>query len=139
APVTTPRRMLLALALTGGAWGAHVFGRALPTWGAVLVWAGLAWPIALGLARRRRIRCAAFRAAYLLPTGRLGTVYRGGALIALQAAVIAALAAAVLLTALVRLDDTAVWIVLVIGAPAAVLADRLVRRGLAREANPRYL
>src|SRR5690606_2863180 len=77
APVTTPRRMLLALALTGAAWGAHVFGRALPTWGAVLVWAGLAWPIALGLARRRRIRCAAFRAAYLLPTGRLGTVFRG--------------------------------------------------------------
>ncbi|HEX6994167.1 MAG TPA: hypothetical protein VF339_08470 [Gammaproteobacteria bacterium] len=132
-------RMLALLALAAGAWLVHVFGRVLPTWGAGLVLVGLAAPITLGLARRGRLRCAAFRAVYLRPDSAVGRRLGGSVLIHVRAALVGGLLALVLFSALVRLADEAAWAVLVVGAPAAGGVFALWRNGLRGTFTARYL
>lgn len=132
-------RMLALLALAAGAWLVHVFGRVLPTWGAGLVVVGLAAPISLGVARRGRLRCAAFRAVYVRPDSALGRRLGGGALIHVRAAVLGGILALVLFSALVRLADATAWAVLVVGAPAAACVFALWRNALQRAVTALYL
>lgn len=132
-------RMLALLALAAGGWLVHVFGRVLPTWAVGLAVVGLAVPITLGLARRGRLRCAAFRAVYLLPESTVARRLGGSVLIYVRAALLGAFLAVVLFAALVRLADTAAWIVLVVGAPAAAAVFALWRNGLGETFTPRYL
>jgi hypothetical protein len=131
--------MLALLALAAAAWLVHLFGRVLPTGGAALVLIGLATPIAVGLARRGRLRCAAFRQAYLRSDGALSRQLGGGALIYVRAALLGGVLALVLFVALVRLEDAAAWIILVVGAPAAALVFTAFRRALAGQFTARYL
>ena len=133
------RPMLALLALAAGAWLVHLVGRALPTWGSAIAWLGLAAPIAVGAARRRRLRCAAFREAYLAPEGALATRFRGRALTYVRAGVLGGILGLVLYAALVRLEDEAAWTVLVIGAPASAAVFALWRRALAGQLAARYL
>src|SRR5690554_6434993 len=105
------RSMLALLALAAGAWLVHLLGRVLPTWGSAVAWIGLAGPIAVGVARRGRLRCAAFREVYLAPGGALAGRFRGGALIYVRAGVAGGILGLVLYGALVRLEDTAAWMV----------------------------
>ena len=132
-------RMLALLGLAAAAWLVHVFGRVLPTWGAALVVVGLAAPISLGLARRGRLRCAAFRAVYVRPESAVGRRLGRSALIRVRAALLGLVLALVLFSALVRLADREAWAVLVVGAPAAAGAFVLWENVLRRTFTERYL
>jgi hypothetical protein len=132
-------RSFTLLALAAGAWLVHLFGRVLPTWGAVLAAIGLAAPIMAGLVLRGRLRCAAFRTVYLRPDAALARRVRGGPLLYVRAATVAGLLGLILFAALVRLDDTRAWIVLVAAAPATAAVFAFWRRVLAAQIAPRYV
>ncbi len=132
-------RMLVLLVLAAAAWLVHLFGRVLPDWAVALAVLGLAAPITLGLARRGRLRCMAFRALYLQPEGWLGRRFRGGVLLNLRAGLAGIALAAILFTALVRLEEAVSWAVLVVGALATAGAFAAWQRALRSEINPRYL
>jgi hypothetical protein len=133
------RDTLVLLALTGGVWLVHLFGRTLPTAALAAAWGLLAIVIAAGLFRRARIRRGAFLAAYLRAASPFVRLLRGGWLMAARWLLVAAALSLVLMVALIRLDDPREWIVLIASAPILVAAHRLVRRVLAKHVRADYL
>lgn len=133
------RDMLALLAMTGGVWLAHVYGRTLPSAAIAAIWAALTALVAAGLFRRARIRRAAFLTAYIEPGSPLRTLLRGGVIMASHATLLAAALALALLLAVIRLEDGAAWVVLVATVPMLLLVRALARRIFARHTQADYL
>ncbi|MBN1239486.1 MAG: hypothetical protein JXB36_13365, partial [Gammaproteobacteria bacterium] len=84
------RDVLALLALTGGLWLFHVYGRVLPDVALAAVWAVATAAIAAGLLRRARLRRAALLRVYLRPASPLARRLRGGWLMAVRETALAA-------------------------------------------------
>jgi hypothetical protein len=137
--MTLWRRMLAVLVFAAAAWLLHVFGRVMPLPAALAAWSALAAATAFGLARRARIRRAAFVQAYVHAGSPLARWLRGRWLIPMRAALLGAALALFLAVALVRLDASAAWAVLVVGAAATALVFGALERWLAPHASSVYL
>lgn len=133
------RDMLALLVLTAAFWLVHVFGRTLPGGALAAVWVGLSVLIAAGGFRRARIRRAAFLSAYIRRGSPLERRLRGGWPMALRQLVLAAALALVLLVALIRLRDPAVWAVLIAAVALLVPVRRLSKRALAGHVSRDYV
>lgn len=125
--------------MTGAAWALHLFGRTLPDWAAALAVAVLAAAMAIGLARRGYIARAAFIRAWLIPASRLARWARGRWWIGLRSALLAAVLAPLLFTALLRAREPVVWTVLVGAAPLLALVLAWLTRRLEGHVNAEYL
>lgn len=137
--MTWPRSILVALGFTAFAWLVHVFARVLPDAAAVVVWLCLAVPMTWGLFARGTLRRAAFVDAHIARVSPLSRWLRRPVLMTLGSVLLGGLLALFLTAALVRLDAAEEWIVLTVGAPAAVLTFRFSERRLARHVSPAYL
>ncbi len=120
------RDMLVLLATTTLLWLFHLYSRVLPGWVLLCVWAILFVAIASVLVWRRRVRRRAFLAVYIAADSPLQRVLRGGVIMTLSQAVLAALLALTLLLAAVRVKSATVWIVLIIAAPLFALLRAVI-------------
>ncbi|MEX0730974.1 MAG: hypothetical protein WED00_11360 [Aquisalimonadaceae bacterium] len=117
----------------------NIGGARLPTAALVPVWLLFAAAIFAGLWVRALSRRHAFLCAYMNPGSAWRERWRGGVLLALTQLLPAALLAALLIIAIVRVDDTFTWRLLLLNLPALVLMHALVRRALAFHVAARYL
>lgn len=138
-PAGALRALFALLVLTAALWLLNVFGRTLPTPALILAWLAATGAIGTALFRRARIRRAAFLAAYVRTGSTLQRRLAGGPLLAARCALVAAAVAILLLTALIRLEDRAAWIVLVACAPLLVATHALAARALAQHSSSAYL
>lgn len=131
--------ILALIALTGGLWLIHVYGRTMPTAALAVLWLAATAIMAIGLFCRARLRRAAFLAAYVRLGSPLARQLRGGPVMALRESVLAAVLSLMLIVALIRLQPPEAWAVVVVAAPLLVLAQELSSRLLAPHAGRQYL
>lgn len=137
--LTTLRQLIVLIALSGSLWGLHLFARVLATPVLLAIWVLLALLIARGLFWRHRIRRRAWLRAYVYVDSGWQRRLRGGVMMALVDTATGLVLAVVLLVALTRLGDTAVWRILV-ASGFLVVGLRLLTEWLARgHVQPDYL
>jgi hypothetical protein len=113
--------MLLMLGAAALLWVLHLYARVMAEETLLGVWAVGTVLIAGAFWWRRRIRRRAFLSVYIAQTSFLQRLLRGGLLMAILQLPAALLLAAFLLLSLVRLDEPAAWVVLILAAPTLVL------------------
>jgi len=137
------RRLLrdLLLILTGSAalWLCFLWGRTFSDSLLIAAWIIISTPIAAGLYWRRRLRRRVLLSAYLRSGRPLARWLRGGWLLAARQAGAGLLLGGLLLIALLRIEDTRVWYVLLAGGLLLVLVQAAARPVLRTESNPAYL
>lgn len=117
----------------------NIAGAGLPTAPLLAVWLLLTAVMFAGLWTRAVSRRHAFLSAYMHAGSVWRRRWRGGPLLAVAQLVQAALLALVLLVAVVRLDDTVAWRLLLVGLPLLVLLHGLLRRWMVPHVSPLYL
>lgn len=131
--------MLVAVSVTAALWALHLVGRTLTDVALLAVWAALTGLLATGLFVRARMRRRAFLRAYLQPHSTIARRWRGGVLMAVRVSVLAATLAAILLAAVLRIQETAVWVLLIVATLVIVPIYRGWLRVLAPQANANWL
>jgi hypothetical protein len=133
------RDMLCLLGATALAWGFHFSARILPTPWLVACWGLCTVLIAAALLRRARIRRRAFLTVYIAAASPMQGWLRGGLLLALRPALLAAVLALLLLAALARVSDPRVWMALIGSVPLLALMRAWLLGRLAAHAGALYL
>ncbi|MCH8504245.1 MAG: hypothetical protein LAT50_07980 [Ectothiorhodospiraceae bacterium] len=116
----------------------HITGPGAPTWALAIAWVlltALAW---YGLWSRALSRRRAFLNAYFQDHSWWRMRLRGGPLLAARQLLQAMLLTLVLLVAVVRLDDSRVWQLLLLNLPVLVLLHVLIGRLLAGHVSARF-
>lgn len=127
------------LLLTAALWLVFLYGRVLSTPILALIWVA-AWSVMTrGLLARARVRRQAWLAVYLRPSSSYGRLLRGGIVMTLVCATVAALLSLFLLMTLMRKDDALLWQALLVTACLLLPAQQLFARRLITHFNERYL
>lgn len=137
-PSALPRHGLVLVAVILGLWGFALFARVLPTPAVLGVWFLVALVMLDALLPRKRLRRRAWLGVFFRERSAWRRRLRGGLLMAGLQLCKALVLSAALLSLLVRVEDTAVWRLLVAGALMLVLVRAWVQRWFARELNPAW-
>jgi hypothetical protein len=130
--------MLLLLATAGALWLFHLYSRVLPEQALIIVWLIITGLIAAALFWRSRLRRQSFLTVYIASNSPLQHLLRGGMLMFLSKLLLAAVLALVLITLLVRIRQSSVWIILITSAPLLVLVRSCVQNVFKHHVSPRY-
>jgi hypothetical protein len=131
--------MSLALVVAASLWVLHIFGRTLSSAVLFAIWTLLTAILTAGLFVRARARRRAFLYAWLSHSSTLAKRWRGGVLMAVRTAALSATLAAVLVIALLRVQDTGVWITLIAAALLLAPLQHYLQGRLAAQINPAWL
>jgi hypothetical protein len=131
--------VLACVIILASLWALHIFGRTLSDAALLAIWILLTAILTCGLFVRARIRRRAFLYAYLHPASALAIRWRGGLLMAVRTAALSAALAAVLMIALLRVQDSGVWITLIAAALLLAPLQHYLQRRLASQANAAWL
>lgn len=127
------RQSAIALVAITGAWLFHLYSQLIPTPIVIAIWLGTAWLIGRGLYHRRRIRRRAWLMASLKEASPWHPWLRGGICLRAYYAFIGGLLALVLLPSLSRLQDSALWMLLLAAGLALVIVRLRVEISLAKQ------
>jgi len=137
--VATLNQCLALTATSGLLWLFHHYARVLDTAYLMAICLAVALLLLLALWWRARLQRQVLLLAHVQAGSPLQRWMRGGFLMALLRLPLAMVLAPLLLVTLVRMDDSGVWLLLVLAAPALVLLRAFLHARLVNHAREPYL
>jgi len=133
-----PRHAVILVGVIVALWGFGLFARTLPTAAVVGVWLVVALWMLRALLPRRRIRRRVWLRAFFRRHSAWQWRLRGGLFMGMVQLLKALILSAAMLTVLVRIDDAAVWRILVAGALVLVVMRARVHEWFRHDLAPAY-
>lgn len=124
------KQMLGLVALTAALWLVYLYGRVLESPVLLVVWIVTSALLGLGLWQRAKTRRRVWLAAYVQPSSGAFRLLRGGLLMALGQGAVATVMTLYLLLAVLRLENSEQWLVLLCAALTMPVLAGLIARAL---------